>query len=169
MIIVLDEICKQNSCKAFNWASDLEQRNKLWLARHHIWFAMKAQNPNRKVNKSLLIKFKMYVKYVLLKINISKAISTDVCVPISNLPEILLRSQEEVKKYNLKTMVVGHVGDGNFHTFVSIDTNNQEQVKNFQNYSKSLVDHALSLEGTCTGEHGIGIGSIFIILVKIFF
>ena len=87
-----------------------------------------------------------------------KSISTDVCVPISHLPEILLKSQEEVKKFNLKTMVVGHVGDGNFHTFVSIDTSNEEEVKNFESYSKSLVKHALRLEGTCTGEHGIGQG-----------
>jgi D-lactate dehydrogenase (cytochrome) len=87
-----------------------------------------------------------------------KAISTDICVPISKLPEILLKSEEDVKKYNLNTMVVGHVGDGNFHTFVSIDTDNPEEMKNYQSYTQNLISNALSADGTCTGEHGIGIG-----------
>ncbi len=75
-------------------------------------------------------------------------------MPISKLPDILLKSEEEIKKYNLKTMVVGHVGDGNFHTFVTLDTNNQTEMENFHAYSQSLVHHALELHGTSTGEHG---------------
>ena len=128
------DICKQNECRAFNWATDPEERSKLWQARHNSWFAMKALHPNR------------------------KAISTDVCVPISNLPEILVQTKKDIDFFKLKTMIVGHVGDGNFHTFISLDTNNKEEMENYKRYNDKLIRHALSLDGTCTGEHGIGIG-----------
>lgn len=87
-----------------------------------------------------------------------KSISTDVCVPISKLPEILIETKKDIAKYGLKTTIVGHVGDGNFHTFISLDTNNPEEMKNYYEYTKKLVHHSLSLNGTCTGEHGIGLG-----------
>ena len=87
-----------------------------------------------------------------------KAISTDVCVPISKLPEILVQTAKDIDEFKLKTMIVGHVGDGNFHTFISLDTTNEEEMANYRKYSAKLIKHALALEGTCTGEHGIGIG-----------
>lgn len=128
------DICKDNSCKDFKSANDLDERNKLWKSRYDIWFAFKSLYPNR------------------------KAISTDVCVPISNLPKVLLQTQKDIEELNLKTMIVGHVGDGNFHTFVSLDTSNMEEMKNYYEYTKRLVHHVLRLDGTCTGEHGIGLG-----------
>jgi D-lactate dehydrogenase (cytochrome) len=87
-----------------------------------------------------------------------KAISTDVCVPISKLPEILVETQKDIDRFNLKTTIVGHVGDGNFHTFISLDVDNPEEMKNYYAYTKKLVEHSLALDGTCTGEHGIGLG-----------
>lgn len=87
-----------------------------------------------------------------------KAISTDVCVPISKLPEILVETKKDIEKFGLKTTIVGHVGDGNFHTFISLDVNDTEEMKNYFQYTKKLVQHSLSLDGTCTGEHGIGLG-----------
>jgi FAD/FMN-containing dehydrogenase len=80
-------------------------------------------------------------------------------VPITKIPEIILASQTDLKKLNLKAMIVGHVGDGNFHTFVSLNTNDPDEMKNFDTYSANLVNHALRLDGTCTGEHGIGLGT----------
>ncbi len=87
-----------------------------------------------------------------------KAISTDVCVPISKLPEILIQTEKDIQALNLKTMIVGHVGDGNFHTFISLDVNNKEEMANYKKYNDKLIAHALELNGTCTGEHGIGLG-----------
>ncbi|CAF0874382.1 unnamed protein product [Brachionus calyciflorus] len=130
------EICKSNSCKEFQWATDPEERNRLWHARHNSWFAFKSIHPNR------------------------KAISTDVCVPISKLPEVLVQTKKDIEEFNLKTMIVGHVGDGNFHTFISLDTTNKEEMKNYYAYSEKLVRHAINVEGTCTGEHGIGLGKM---------
>ncbi len=82
-----------------------------------------------------------------------KAISTDVCVPISNLPEILIQTKKDIEAYNLKTIIVGHVGDGNFHTFISLDTNDNNEMKNYNDYNKKLIAHSLSLDGTCTGGY----------------
>lgn len=82
------------------------------------------------------------------------------CVPISKLPEVLVQTKKDIEEFNLKTTIVGHVGDGNFHTFISLDTNNPEEMKNYYNYTKKLVSHAINVEGTCTGEHGIGLGKM---------
>jgi D-lactate dehydrogenase (cytochrome) len=93
------------------------------------------------------------------KLKYEKAISTDVCVPISKLPEILIQTKKDAELYGLKYSIVGHVGDGNFHTFISLDPNNTVEVKNYKNYTEKLVRHSLRLDGTCTGEHGIGLGT----------
>ena len=79
-------------------------------------------------------------------------------MPISNLPEILIQTQKDIDEFNLKTCIVGHVGDGNFHTFISVDVNDPNEMKNYLAYNKKLIQHSLKLEGTCTGEHGIGLG-----------
>jgi len=81
-----------------------------------------------------------------------------VCVPISKLPEVLIQTKKDIETYKLRTIIVGHVGDGNFHTFISVDDKSPEEMKNYNEYNKKLIDHALRLEGTCTGEHGIGVG-----------
>ena len=139
------DICKENACKEFKWSSELEERNKLWTARHNTWFAFKAVNPNR------------------------KAISTDACVPISALPELLVKTKLDIEELKLNTIIVGHVGDGNFHTFLSLDVNDEDEIRRYHEYNKRLIRHALQLNGTCTGEHGIGLGLIKNILWVLFF
>ena len=134
------EICKENSCKDYKSASDLSDRNKLWKARYNSWFAFKTMYPNR------------------------STISTDICVPISKLPEALIQTQKDIDELNLKTMIVGHVGDGNFHTFISVDRNDPEDMKNYYEYNDRIVRHGLRLNGTCTGEHGIGIGMLIVLI-----
>lgn len=73
-------------------------------------------------------------------------------MPISKLPEVILKSEEDIKKHKLKVSVMGHVGDGNFHVCVSLDTENINEMKNFEAFSHSLVKNALNVDGTCTGE-----------------
>jgi D-lactate dehydrogenase (cytochrome) len=80
-------------------------------------------------------------------------------VPISKLPEILIQAEKDIEKYKLKTTMVGHVGDGNFHTFISLDTTDKEEMNNYYEFSRRLVEHSIRIDGTCTGEHGIGIGT----------
>lgn len=128
------EICRDNSSKDFQSASDLAERNRLWNARYNSWFAFKALYPNR------------------------RAISTDVCVPISQLPDVLVQTNKDIEELKLKSAIVGHVGDGNFHTFLSLDVNDTKGMDSYSEYNKRLIGHALKAEGTCTGEHGIAIG-----------
>lgn len=80
-------------------------------------------------------------------------------MPISKLPEVLIQTNKDIEEFKLKTIIVGHVGDGNFHTFISVDVNDPVEMRNYKDYSERLVRHALAVNGTCTGEHGIGLGT----------
>ena len=86
-----------------------------------------------------------------------KVYVTDVCVPISNLVQTIKFAEEEIKKYGLRAPLVGHVGDGNFHSTIIYDPNKKEDYKMIRDFSNKLIDKAIELEGTITGEHGIGI------------
>ena len=132
-IEIAEEISKNNLGTDFKWAQSTEERNKLWQARHDVYYSVKAQGNNLKVY------------------------TTDVCVPISNLVECIKFAEEEIKNYNLRAPMVGHVGDGNFHTTVLYDPNKKDDYKMIRDFSDKLIDKALSLDGTITGEHGIGI------------
>ena len=132
-IEIAEEISKNNLGTDFKWAQSTEERNKLWQARHDVYYSVKAQGNNLKVY------------------------TTDVCVPISNLVECIKFAEEEIKNYNLRAPMVGHVGDGNFHTTVLYDPNKKDDYKMIRDFSDKLIDIALSLDGTITGEHGIGI------------
>ena len=132
-IEIVESISKNNNGSEFKWANSTEERNKIWQARHDAYYAVKAQKNNIKV-------------YV-----------TDVCVPISNLVQTIKFAEEEIKKYGLQAPMVGHVGDGNFHVAIIYDPENKESHKVIRDFSNKLIDKALSLEGTITGEHGIGI------------
>ena len=132
-IAVAEEISKNNQGTDFKWAQSTEERNKLWQARHDVYYSVKAQGNNLKVY------------------------TTDVCVPISNLVECIKFAEEEIKNYNLRAPMVGHVGDGNFHTTILYDPNKKDDYKMIRDFSDKLIDKALSLDGTITGEHGIGI------------
>ena len=132
-IKVVEEISKNNNGKEFKWAQTTEDRNKLWKARHDVYYSVKALHNNIKIY------------------------TTDICVPISNLVECIKFAEEEIKKYGLKAPMVGHVGDGNFHSTIIYDPNKKEDYKMIRDFSDKLINKALSLEGTISGEHGIGI------------
>ena len=132
-IKTVEELSKNNKGSDFKWAESLEDRNKLWQARHDCYYSVKAQGNN----------FKVY--------------STDVCVPISNLVECINFTEEEIKKLGLKAPMVGHVGDGNFHAIIGYDPNKEGEYEKIRTLSNKLIDKTLELEGTITGEHGIGL------------
>jgi len=132
-ISVVEEISKNNNGNEFKWAQNTEERNKLWKARHDVYYSVKSQRNNIKIY------------------------TTDICVPISNLVECIKFAEVEIKKYGLQAPMVGHVGDGNFHSTIIYDPNKKEDYKMIRDFSNKLIDKALELDGTVTGEHGIGI------------
>jgi len=87
-----------------------------------------------------------------------KGVSTDVCVPISRLPEIIVETKEDIIASNLVAPIVGHVGDGNFHCFIPIKPDDEEEHRAAKEFTLRLGRRALAMGGTCTGEHGIGCG-----------
>ncbi|KAM5208508.1 putative D-lactate dehydrogenase, mitochondrial [Hipposideros larvatus] len=129
-----EEITQYHGGSHFSWAKEAEQRSKLWTARHNVWYAILALRPG------------------------CKGYSTDVCVPISRLPEILVQTKEDLKASGLTGAIVGHVGDGNFHCILLVDPEDAEERQRVKAFSHQLVRRALALRGTCTGEHGIGLG-----------
>ncbi|MFK7901368.1 MAG: FAD-binding oxidoreductase, partial [Nitratireductor sp.] len=118
----------------FDAVSSLEDRNKLWQARHDSYWAMCAYKPNKSY------------------------ISTDVCVPISRLAECVRETQEDLKNSNLYGPIVGHVGDGNFHSLICFNSQDADEVKRMEDACARMAERALQMDGTCTGEHGIGQG-----------
>jgi len=132
-IKIVEEISKNNNGSDFKWAESLEDRNKLWQARHDVYYSVKAQGKNVKIY------------------------STDVCVPVSNLVECINFAETEIKKFGLKAPMVGHVGDGNFHAIIMYDPAVEGSYEKIRNFSDKLIDKTLELEGTITGEHGIGL------------
>ena len=132
-ISIVEELSKNNGGSDFQWASSPEEQKKLWKARHDVYYSVKALGNNMKVY------------------------STDVCVPISRLVECISWAENEVKKLGLTAPMVGHVGDGNFHSIVLYDPKDEDKQKKIREYSDNLISKALELEGTITGEHGIGL------------
>ena len=120
----------------FTWANKLEDRNRLWQARHDAYYAGLALRPG------------------------CKGFSTDVCVPISKLAECILETQADVAESDILAPLVGHVGDGNFHLVVVIDPDDKDEMSRAMALNGRLVERAISMGGTCTGEHGVGYGKI---------
>ncbi len=120
----------------FQWATKAEDRSKLWQARHDAYWAARHLRPG------------------------VSAFATDVCVPISRLAECVTETQADLEKSGLLAPIVGHVGDGNFHLTLLIDMNDPHEVRRAKDLSTRLVERALTMEGTCTGEHGVGQGKI---------
>jgi D-lactate dehydrogenase (cytochrome) len=118
----------------FVWATKEEERQKLWQARHDAFWATKALVPGKDV------------------------FATDVCVPISRLAECVTETQRDLDAYNLYGPIVGHVGDGNFHVVLYCDRSDGDEVKRVKTFYDRLINRAIAMEGTCTGEHGIGSG-----------
>jgi len=118
----------------FTATATTEDRSKLWQARHDMYWACLQLRPG------------------------AQGISTDVCVPISRLAEAVTSAQSKAAELGLIAPIVGHVGDGNFHTLLLIDMNNPDEIASAEGFVGWLNDLAISMEGTCTGEHGIGQG-----------
>jgi D-lactate dehydrogenase (cytochrome) len=129
----VQEIAADHGGNAFEWATTPEERTRLWTARHNAYFAAIQSKPG------------------------CRAISTDTCVPISRLADCLLDSVKEADASGLPYFLVGHVGDGNFHFGYLLDPNSQQEREVAEKLNHQLVARALSLEGTCTGEHGVGL------------
>jgi D-lactate dehydrogenase (cytochrome) len=129
----VQEIASEHGGNAFEWATTPEERTRLWTARHNAYFAAIQSKPG------------------------CRAISTDTCVPISRLADCLLDSVKEADQSGLPYFLVGHVGDGNFHFGYLLDPNKAEERELAEKLNHQLVARALSLEGTCTGEHGVGL------------
>ncbi|WP_234266352.1 FAD-binding oxidoreductase [Hydrogenophaga sp. NFH-34] len=129
----VQEIASEHGGNAFEWATTPEERTRLWTARHNAYFAAIQSKPG------------------------CRAISTDTCVPISRLADALLDSVAEADASGLPYFLVGHVGDGNFHFGYLIDPDKPEEYTLAEELNHKLVARALSLEGTCTGEHGVGL------------
>jgi D-lactate dehydrogenase (cytochrome) len=120
----------------FEWTTKPEERTKLWEARHNAAFACHTLRPG------------------------ASLVPTDVCVPISRLAECVTETQRDVAESKLIAPVVGHVGDGNFHLTLLIDMQSQDEIKIAKAFNERLVERALAMDGTCTGEHGVGQGKM---------
>jgi len=120
----------------FSWASRPEDRSKLWQARHDAHYANMQLRPG------------------------AKAWPTDVCVPISRLAECIAETRKDIEEAGLIAPIVGHVGDGNFHVDMVLDPDDAEEVARAVVLNDRLVARALEMDGTCTGEHGVGHGKV---------
>jgi D-lactate dehydrogenase (cytochrome) len=130
---IVEEISKDNNGGSFKWAKDLEDRNKLWRARWDVYYSVKAL------------------------INNGRVYSTDVCLPISKITECVNFAEEQTKKFGLRAPMVGHLGDGNFHVLLPFDPEDKEMYKKIRKFNDLLIKKSLELNGTITGEHGIGL------------
>ncbi len=130
---LVQDIAREQGGEDFQWATTPEERSRLWTARHHAYFAAIQMKPGCRV------------------------VTTDTCVPISRLAECLLDTVKEVDASGLPYFIVGHVGDGNFHVGYLIDPGKPEERETAEQLNLQLVSRALRLEGTCTGEHGVGL------------
>jgi D-lactate dehydrogenase (cytochrome) len=130
------EITKDWGGGDFQWATKAEDRNKLWKARHDAFWAASDLRPGE------------------------KSFSTDVCVPISRVAECVMETKRDLDESGLYGPIVGHVGDGNFHVLVFADPTDPAQLEVSNGFLERLVLRALSMDGTCTGEHGVGVGKM---------
>jgi D-lactate dehydrogenase (cytochrome) len=130
---LVQELAKECGGMDFEWAERTEDRNRLWTARHNAYFAGLQLRPGCRSN------------------------TTDVCVPISRLAECIDQTTTELETASFPTTIVGHVGDGNFHVLMLLDPNNEAEWAESERINHNIVQRALAADGTCTGEHGIGL------------
>lgn len=126
------EIAREFGGGPFEWATKPEERTRLWQARHDAYWSAVALRPG------------------------CKTIATDVCVPISRLAECVEATHRDIEETGILAPIVGHVGDGNFHLTPLVDVTDAEEVARMKAFLQRLVERALAMEGTCTGEHGVG-------------
>jgi len=127
-------ICSDNGGGDFRWATKQEDRNSLWQARHDAAYACMGLRPG------------------------GKPLFTDVCVPISRLAENILEARKDIDAGGLVAPIVGHVGDGNFHTLIMIDADDAGELERARQFNERMVKRAIASGGTCSGEHGVGMG-----------
>ncbi|HVE97605.1 MAG TPA: FAD-linked oxidase C-terminal domain-containing protein [Mycobacteriales bacterium] len=132
----VQQICAGYGGTAFEWATRAEERSRLWTARHNAYYAGRALRPG------------------------GQGIATDVCVPISRLADCILETKEDLVGCPVPVALVGHVGDGNFHLTFVVDPDSAEEHAAVARLHDRLVRRALEMDGTCTGEHGIGSGKL---------
>jgi D-lactate dehydrogenase (cytochrome) len=130
------EIAAEFGGGPLQWTTQAEERTKLWQARHDAYFAMMSLRPG------------------------AKALATDICVPISKLADAVLETEKDLQDMNLLGPIVGHVGDGNFHVSLVIDMDDPDELARVKVFLERLTERAHRMEGTCTGEHGVGQGKM---------
>ena len=128
------EIAAEHGGKGFQWASTLEERNRLWAARHNSYWATLKLRPG------------------------ATGVVTDICVPMSELPGAVAAAAADMEAAGLLGDIVGHVGDGNFHTLMLVEPGNAEEIATAKRIARRMADRAIAVGGTISGEHGIGVG-----------
>jgi D-lactate dehydrogenase (cytochrome) len=129
-------IAAEHGGTGFEWSATPEERTRLWTARHDCYFACLNLRPNARV------------------------VSTDVCVPISRLADCIAATEADVRASGLPIVLLGHVGDGNFHLGINVDPTSHAEIERAENLNRCLVARAIAMGGTSTGEHGIGLGKL---------
>jgi D-lactate dehydrogenase (cytochrome) len=127
-----DEIAAENQGGPLVWTSRTEERNQLWQARHDVYWSALGLRPGARI------------------------FSTDACVPISRLADCVEETRRDIEEQGLLAPIVGHVGDGNFHLSVLVDMNDADEIARADALAERLAHRAIAMEGTCTGEHGVG-------------
>jgi D-lactate dehydrogenase (cytochrome) len=130
----VQELALEHGASQFAWATDESERRRQWRARHRAYDAARATRPG------------------------SRGLATDVCVPVSRLTECILETHADIEALGLPAPIVGHVGDGNFHVCVLLDPDSADEIARAEAFHERLVRRAIAMEGTCTGEHGVGYG-----------
>jgi D-lactate dehydrogenase (cytochrome) len=130
----VQEIATEQGGQDFEWATRPEDRSRLWQARHDAYYAGLGLKPG------------------------CRALTTDVCVPISRLADCIAETYVDLEATGLIAPLVGHVGDGNFHMVLLVDPDNDEELTRAKGFASRLAQRAIRMDGTCTGEHGVGIG-----------
>jgi D-lactate dehydrogenase (cytochrome) len=130
---IVEELARDNGGTGFEWAVNPEDRSRLWNARHAAYFAMLQLKPG------------------------CRALTTDVCVPISRLAECVAETEQDLRGSPLLCPIVGHVGDGNFHVAMLISPDDPAELAEAERLNHRIVERALRMDGTCTGEHGVGL------------
>ncbi|MGO8920502.1 MAG: FAD-linked oxidase C-terminal domain-containing protein, partial [Stellaceae bacterium] len=136
------EFAAEQGGSAFRWAATPEERSKLWQARHDAHYAAMATRPGARVW------------------------ATDVCVPISRLAECIGETRADLDRSSLTGAMVGHVGDGNFHVALLVDPARREEIAEASRLNDRLVQRAIAMDGTCTGEHGVGYGKMNFLIAE---
>ena len=129
----VQQIAADHGGQGFEWATRPEDRSRLWNARHNAYFAMLQLKPG------------------------CRAVTTDVCVPISRLADCVGETERDLRASSLPCPIVGHVGDGNFHVVILVDPALPREMEEAEALNRRIVERALAMGGTCTGEHGVGL------------